>query len=676
MAAPAEEAGNEKGAPPKGGGVPSLLKGRYLIHHDQPVPDLDSPTAKAFHVEDRREQDRSLFALIVPPNIPDRSNRGDSLRKSKLPGLMRPVEWGAVDWPPAKQFCTAIVYERPQGGRVWLPGEKNPEFPDVREMQTVFIEPMVDTVREFHAMSMTHRCIRPDNLFYKDKNKTQVILGDCLTVPPAYDQPVLFETIERGMCQPAGRGIGDTREDLYAIGASLVLLLLGYDPTSRLTDEKLIERKITEGSYATICGNERIPVALLEALRGLLSDDIDEAWGLEDMQVWIDGGRKSPIQRKAVKKADRGFPFCGEEPNNLRSLAEMLANNREQALKAIRDGSLTRWLKRGLDDSDASLLIERAAEDLEAAKTNTQKVEDVTLATVCIQLDPGGPIRYKGRAFMPEGIGPVLAEDILGGESKASIEVLTRGIHKAWFRAQSQPSMFEKRMDNMEKWIKDPAPGLGIERCLYEFNFSLPCQSSLVAGRHVVDLEDLARVLDEVAKEIDLKTPPVDRHIAAFVASRLGSDADPHLIAMGDASPDRAMLGMLSLLAQVQWRAGIESLYGLTKWMGQQVGPALETYNSREIRRGIERDIPKLVRKGSLTELYNRIENPEAREEDIAGFKEAQKEFAAAEEEVIQVQGRAVNRKKMEEATQRVAAVTAVIVTMLLSILIFLSKWQ
>ncbi|GAB6051874.1 protein kinase family protein [Magnetospira thiophila] len=672
-----DNAAREKEAAPpaKGGGAaPSLLKGQYLIHHNTPLADFDCPTAKAFLAEDRREPDRALFALIVPPNLPDRAARAESLRVSGLAGVMKPVEWGPVEWPPLGQVCMVVVYAQPSGGRVMPIGESITPFQEVQVLQEVVIAPLLNTIRELHSMGFTHRALRPDNMFYADGSKKTILVGDCLTTPPGYDQPVLFETIERGMCQPAGRGIGDTREDLYALGVTLVLLLVGSNPVARYSDVELIERKISDGSYATLCGNERIPVGLLEVLRGLLSDDPVEAWGLDELQHWIDGRRQSPIQRKSAKKADRGFIFVEREYDNLRTLAHAFFLNQDAALKALKDGHVIRWVRRSLEDAEMAGYLERTLEDLEASKGNRDLAESAMIANICIALDPAAPIRYRDLSFMPEGIGPVFAAEMMKNEVAKVIQVIARGIHRNWFHAQHASSAFETRIKAMEKWLASTDLGMGPERVLYEFNFTLPCQSPLVAGRHVTDPKMLMRALDDLAKDKNPTSPPLDRHVVAFIATHLGDKAEPHLAVMADPEPARQVLGMLSLLAQVQWRTGIETLYGLTRWMGTLVGPALEAYHSRKLRREIERDIPKLVRKGSLTELYNRIEDPEARTIDKRDFELARKEFLVAEEEVNRVQSRAVDRAAMEEAAQRVAAVTAVVATLFISVMIFLSN--
>ena len=89
---------------------------------------------------------------------------------------------------------------------------------------------------------------------------------------------------------------------------------------------------------------------------------------------------------------------------------------------------------------------------------------------------------------------------------------------------------------------------------------------------------------------------------------------------MNDPRPDRAVIGMLSVLAIVQWRLGPEALYGLSGWVGGLMGPVINSYQNRNKRKDLEKEIPKLVRKGNLAALYNYLDNPEERQGDAEGF--------------------------------------------------------
>ena len=74
-----------------------LLRDRYLIDSDSPLPQLDSPSAKAFSVEDRRDPARKLFALICTPGLPPRAGVMALLRGCNIRGVLPLVEY-SVAW--------------------------------------------------------------------------------------------------------------------------------------------------------------------------------------------------------------------------------------------------------------------------------------------------------------------------------------------------------------------------------------------------------------------------------------------------------------------------------------------------------------------------------------------------------------------------------------------------
>ncbi|MGB0671030.1 MAG: hypothetical protein ACPGNT_06000, partial [Rhodospirillales bacterium] len=218
-------------------------------------------------------------------------------------------------------------------------------------------------------------------------------------------------------------------------------------------------------------------------------------------------------------------------------------------------------------------------------------------------------------------------------------------------------------------------PGYGMERVLYELNPSLPCQSPLVAKRFVVRIQDLLPALEEAAKKADSKTRPVDRHIAAFVAARFNQDIDPHLRALAQPDEETQTIGLLSLLAFLQWRLKTDPLYGLTSWVGGLLGPAINTYHSRTRRRDIEREIPKLVRQGSLPELFDLIDNAEKRRQDNTEYAEAMTEFHKAEREIREIEtSDAARSNTAERMGQQAASVTSIVLTFIVIVVYFLAK--
>ena len=74
-------------------------------------------------------------------------------------------------------------------------------------------------------------------------------------------------------------------------------------------------------------------------------------------------------------------------------------------------------------------------------------------------------------------------------------------------------------------------------------------------------------------------------------------------------------------------------------------------------QRGNQRppDLPKLIRKGNLAEIFNYLDNPEERQKDAEGFTWAKAEYAAAEKLVYDLEHGQVDRQESAILTGRQA---------------------
>ncbi len=296
-----------------------------------------------------------------------------------------------------------------------------------------------------------------------------------------------------------------------------------------------------------------------------------------------------------------------------------------------------------------------------------------------MRMDPSAPICYKGVSFMLDGFGPLLAVELLRkGDASAPLEAFSHGLHTNWFTNQSTPlpvalDRLQRFLARLKSYLLIKDPGYGIERLLYESNESLPCQSTLVAEKYVIDAERLLPALDETANQVESGVQPMDHHIAAFIAARFDEDIDPHLKALASPKPDRSVIGMLSLLAFLQWKLKVRAVLGLSSWVGGLLGPAINTYHNRMTRRTIESEIPRLVRQGSLPELFDLIDNAEKRREDRDGFEAAKAEWIAVEEEIRDIEGSGEERlTKAERSGQQAAAIMSIVMSMIVVTFMFL----
>lgn len=669
--------------PAPGGGaplLPVLMQDRFQIYPGRPLPDLSVPSASAFEAEDRRDIGRRLCAYVCTPGLPSRTGTGALLRGGRVRNLMPLVEFETIDWPPLGQRSMVMIYERPLGGKLMDMTGADGGAVIQRDIQQTVIEPLANALQEMAGYNVPHRAIRPDNIFLMDEDKQTVVLGECLTSPPGFDQPLVFETIENSLADPAGRDEGGLVDDMYAFGVTLVYFLLGENPVAKLSDDQLIYSKVEQGTYATLCSGGRIPLTMLELLRGLLSDDPTERWGVQELALWIDGRRMTPIQKRAATRPETRFSFAGHNHLTTRTLAYAFSNNVADAARVLKEGLLDSWLRRSLVMKDLADQVVAAVQSAYADETKTRGRDELLVAKVCMLLDPEAPIRYLGYSFFPDAFGPSLAVELLRqNTTKVGEDILNQNIVGMWFEIRntigSMNPVQEREFGELRTNLFNKDPGYGIERCLYELNPSYPCQSSFVIKDYVFSVDHLLGALDEAANRADTKLPPMDRHIAAFVAAHFEHDVENHLRSLGSSDEAKSIMGMLSLLSAVQWRLGPDALFGLSSWVGGLLGPAINSYHSRTVRADIEREIPRLVRQGSLPGLFDLIDNAEQRHRDRVGYEAAIKEFVLAEGEIQEIEGSdSARSESAERIGQQSAAMTSVVITLIFITIVFLNE--
>ena len=654
-----------------------MVRDRFTIYCDRPIPSLDMPNALAYEVADRKQEGRPLYALICKPEMPTRISVMRVLKGLDIPSVLHMVDWGVAEWPPIDRKCVIVIYARPMGGRVMdTMASTFKRIPD-HQFVRMIVKPIADGLVELGLKGVAHRAIRPDNLYFMDEARTKIVLGDCVTAIPAHDQPVVTETIESGSALPTGRGGGNYADDMYSFGVSTLILAVGRNPLQGVPDAEIIRRKIATGSYATLVGDERMPVSLIECLRGLLTDDPEQRWQPTNIDLWLNGKRLTPIQAKAEPQSQRPLRFADQEFHSVRPLSYAMYLNWDKAYSIIGDGTLEIWIRRGLELNDLADGIAAAMKSSNAmAGGNKSDMEDLITARVLMLMDPKMPVRHRDFRCFVDGFGQSLAVAMLCKQKlQPHTEFISRDLWRHWIGAQTamqaaENKQFEDVFRDLKNYLKDPNSGAGIERCVYELNEWQPCMSPLIESQYIMEVKSVLPALDTATKNANTKLWPVDRHVAAFLRARYAKGTGTQIDAMNDSRPDRATIGMLSVLAIVQWRLGPEALYNLAGWCGGLMGPVINSYQNRNKRKEIEKELPKLVRKGNLAELYNFLANPEERQRDAEGFTWAKAEYASAKRMIYDLEHGQVDRQESAIKSGRQMGAAGAFVIMLLTLLI------
>jgi eukaryotic-like serine/threonine-protein kinase len=657
-------------------GAAVTLDGRFDIFPSSPLPQYDSPSAKAYLAQSKRDPDEQLVAMILDWRMPPQIDVMTALRNFGPGSMVRVVEWGVVPWAPENRRLMAAVMERPGGDRVMAgPRATFDPFDEAMIVKGV-LTPLLPVIRELQARGQTHRNIRPTNLFFTDGQSKQVMLGECYTAAPGLHQPHWVEPIESHMCDPAARGRGRLFDDIYSLGATILSLAIGRAPVPEGDAHQLLLNKINYGSYAALAAQHRISLPLAELLRGLLSDDVKERWTMREVELWMGGRRLSPKQPKLPKRSTRPFELAGREYFNARALAVGFATEWRTSAAAIRGAAFDTWLKRSLGDETVSDRLTKIANPAGAKDTG----EGERLVTrACIALDAPAPLRFKGLALMPDGIGDLVASSLDNAERRGVIsELFQSRLATVWLSGQLEPrsdsARWQQAFERMPQFIISGTAGYGMERCLYELNAHLPCQSPIVDRFYVTNMAELIWALNDYARNPGLAPRLIDRHLAAFCAVRCKQMSDQWLRPLADNEQSSSYrIGVLKIVALVQQVSKIESAPDLTKLLAEMLAPVVDSFHNLKHRKKMHQDLEAAGKTGQSSEILALFNDIQVLDRDEKAYQAAQASYQKTATQIALLHVDASNAHHHgREVGEQVAAIASGSIATLIASIIFL----
>jgi hypothetical protein len=642
-----------KDSKPGAAGSSVLLGTRTEIFPSSPLPDFANPNVPAFMARLKDDAASDLVAYVCTGALPGRFDIVNGMRNIDHPAVLRLVDSGVVSWPDGVRYGT-LVYRRPLAPRFMRSLDETRAPLNEDTINRYFVTPMIGALTEFLRTGIVHGAIRTTNIFWQAGSTASPQLGECLTLPPGIGQPALFETIERGMTMPSGRGPGHHTDDCYAFGVMIALLVLGHNPFKGLDDHAVVQAKMERGSFNAIIGHHRLSPTHSELLRGLLTDDPRQRWTAADLDQWLGGRRLTHKSSDADRRASRHIEFAGHEYWQVRSLANALANHVPEAARLIGNGTLDKWLRRSLGDEDkADDLADAVASIKEGGKIGNY--EDQLVARACIALDPRAPIRYRGLSIMPAGVAGLLVEAIVtGGNVQNLLDIIDSQLVIFWVDMQKEMKTelvpLAQQFERLAGMVEKTSYGNGVERATYELNPAIPCLSPMLRALYVTSVRGLLPALERVATSSARARDPMDRHIAAFLVVR---DRKSELLFDAMSSPDNAprrALAMLTLYADMQNRHGPESLPGLAQWLLPLIEPSLKRYFGKSLREGLQKQIRDTAERGNLGALQQIVDNPQRLQRDEQEFIAARLLYLSILKEINALEGKMANRDSVVDS--------------------------
>jgi serine/threonine protein kinase len=595
------------------------LNYRYRIEFNSPLPDFNSKTTLAYAAKDIKNSDKEYLALICEPSVMQRIRAISPLINSPHPNLMILVAYGVVELSKFQAERFVILYEKPKGeklSKLILTAKKRPSFEFICYN---IIAPLAQTIQHLSDLGIPHGNINCDNIYF-DSATLNIIIGTCVTEPCGLSQPFYYEPVERMQALPAGKGEGSSAQDFYALAVVTLHIIYGINHFKEFTEDSLIKEILKEGAYDPLTRRKDMPEVFYDFFRGLLSYNAHDRWNYRYLKTWLDGKRYNVMPTPPPQEAIRPFEFEGEEAYTRREVAHIFFQNWQAVPEVFANGQLSNWVAISLRNKELNEYLIRATKTIASSGIKNDSYMDEQIMRVINVFDLYGPIRLRKLSFHLDGISSLFAEMVFKN-SKEELQLLMQFIELSMFHfiAAQRNKETEKndesgnenidaifiRLDRMRSIIRNTGIGFGIERIFYDLNVGTKCISPLFAGLHVSSLPEMLKALDRLAPRLSDTNDPIDKHIAAFIASHLNIQHDIHLTSLSShptLAKSHVMIA-LKLLATAQHRTGIPHLPGLTNWLAIRILPLLDVIRSRTLKRKLIAMLANSARSGNIVKM-------------------------------------------------------------------------
>jgi len=614
---------------PSGDKKDDLLKRFTLLPH-QRLPEFDHQYAKAFAATDDFNTSRQMYAMVCENTLPYRHQNITAMLGFSTPTVVSLLGAGTVHCSHLNEARYVLFLEKPSGTRLSDAMKTQPRLHEHRIIDYV-LQPAVRGLLTLREKKISHGNICPASLFIAGEDS---ILAECYSMPGGTMQHYLYEPLERLMCDPLGHGEGNEKSDVYALGILAYELLYGLDRLKALPKEEFVKLAINLTTYQLFATNRDFSDAFQDFFRGVLNDNPTERWGLDQLVQWLGGKRFNMIAPAPPKEAARPFAFGGENFFSRRLLAHAFHRNWREAVKDIKTMKLERWCETSLHRPEMGERVERALRIAGEASTE-RHVSDMMTRIIAI-LDPTGPLRSLSLSLRPDAIGLMLADNMNQGNQPEVTQLLgmiETDVSTYWADLSEANKVGDMsntlwKLQRMRPFLKNKSFGFGIERVLYDLNPSMPCQSDMLKSYHITNATEALRALDSMAQHLAPDTSFMDRHLAAFIASKIdmGKEMKLHDLVTIPKLLHNEELIVLKILAKAQQKADKKDkleLVGLCTWAAMRIEKMIDEIHNRVFRKRLKLQLRKLASTGDLDDVLGAIVNRDVATRDYEGFAKA-----------------------------------------------------
>lgn len=624
--------------------TPNTLIDKYVIDLNTPVTDKTTPFAKVYRLQKISKVDEhDTFAVVFENHIVPRTEVIRCLFARNLP-CMPPLLDTRVTFMTTtnlEHYC--LVTEDARGTPISKLLDQEEEISEAFIKHYILL-PIIKLLKELEEQNIAHGNLNIDTLFLDEAN--HLMVSECVSRLPGYSQDGHYETIDRAMIRPViGKGEPKVSDDYYALGVILVVLLSGHDLFKKLDSEVELLKRVRRGSYNYLIKflDERdLSNEFRDLLVGLLTDKESERWNANKLILWLKGKQYNLITPTIPSDGTRGIMFNGDKYFSIKAIAYSFYVNWSQAKHFLREEYLIKWIEGSIGNQALANDLKRIKKASVVEKRHYQSFDasDELVTRTIIALDPYGPFRMQNLCFSINAIGTLLSTAYHNHQND-QINLMANIIKNGIISVNISTRPFKDENDRASTWtwaidkcslyIKNTHFGFGIERCIYELNPGLPCQSPIMNIHYVLSLQEMLLALEAEVINLEPHQSIYDRHVCAYIARsvklpveiRLRSLAMfPHLVNHND-------LQKLALLVMGVNKIEIDKFPAICGHLIAPLSDILENLHSDQLREEKKQRLELLSREGRLSAILKLMTSKEYYIKDQMGFKNARKKYYA-----------------------------------------------
>lgn len=361
-----------------------------------------------------------------------------------------------------------------------------------------------------HNNHIIHKDIKPSNFFFRDKEQTQIVLGDfgistlcdeeemmhrtTQARTPVYAAPEMYENV-------IDREVEITQSiDFYSLGITLLYLWLGRNPF--LKNERAMMHMKSEGKLPEL---DQLPDAVNKVIRGLTVVNPDKRWGFEEVADWYNG-KEVPIDETSVFLRYKSFVVDPERniiADNARELATHFRNHKALAIKYLYNRRVSRWLE---DCGNSKLATE--IDDIVGTRYPLNQEAGYTASL--FTLDRSLPYHdVKGRACTNMHD---VALSLLKYQSEYSV-LLKDPVNTLFLYLEC---VTDQNVERLRSYFRNDDPSIAIRKMIYEIDSSIP----FLLDKPSLSILDVVRSFGEYNCSDDEWRSLIDGRLVAWLVNK------------------------------------------------------------------------------------------------------------------------------------------------------------